>query len=74
MLRAAELSAAQTSTWDFVKTTWDQEMGEAHEEDRAELFAELVQALLNDLREGRSNALPLFMHNETRRVVSATPA
>jgi len=74
MRRVAELSAAQTSAWDFFKNTWDQEMAEAHGHNWAELFAQLVQQVLNDLAEGRSNALSVFMDNETRRVLSDTPA
>ena len=72
--RAAELSAAQTSAWDLFKNTWDQGMAEAHGENWAELFAQLVQKVLNDLAEGRSNALSVFMHNDTRRVLKDTPA
>ena len=72
--RAAELSPQQTSQWEYFKTNWDREMAEAHGEDWAELFAELVQQVLNDLGEGRSNALSVFMHNETRRVLAETPA
>ena len=72
--RAAELSAAQTSTWNYFKETWDGEMAKAHAEGWAELFAQLVQKVINDLAEGRSNALSVFMHNETRRVLSDTPA
>ena len=72
--KAAELSPEQTSQWEYFKTTWDREMAEAHEEDWAELFAEMVQQVLNDLVEGRSNALSVFMHNETRRVLAETPA
>ena len=49
-------------------------MAEAHGADWAELFAQLVQKVLNDLSEGRSNALSAFVHNETRRVLSDTPA
>ena len=49
--RAAELSPAQTSFWDFFKHTWDQKMAEAHGDAWAELFAELVQKVLNDLAE-----------------------
>ena len=49
------------------KQTWDQEMVEAHGEHWAELFAQLVQNVLNDLGEGRSNSLSVFMHNETHR-------
>ena len=72
--RSAELSAAQTSAWVFFKTTWDREMATAHGAHWAELFAEMVQQVLNDLSEGKSNALSVFMHNETRRVLSDTPA
>ena len=72
--RAAELSPEQTTQWDFFKTTWDREMAEAHGEYWAELFAQLVQQVLNDLTEGRRNALSVFMHNETKRVLADTPA
>ena len=49
-------------------------MVEAHGENWAELFAQLVQKVVNDLAEGRRNALSVFMHNEIRRVLSDTPA
>ena len=49
-------------------------MAEIHGEGWAELFAQMMQQVLNDLGEGKSNALSLFMHNETRRVLSDTPA
>ena len=49
-------------------------MAEAHEHNWAELFAQLVQKVLNDLADGRRNALSVFMHNETRRVLSDTLA
>ena len=49
-------------------------MAEAHGENWAELFAQEVQKVINDLAEGRSNALSVFMHNETRRVLSGTLA
>ena len=49
-------------------------MAEAHGEEWAELFAQLVQQVLNDLGEGRRNALSVFMHNETKRVLANTPA
>ena len=49
-------------------------MAEVFGADWAGLFAELVQQVLNDLAEGRSNALSVFMHNETKRVLAETPA
>ena len=72
--RAAELSPEQTSQWEYFKTTWDQEMAETFGVDWAELFAEYVQQVLNDLKEGRSDALSVFMHNETKRVLGYIPA
>ena len=72
--RAAELSPEQTSQWEDFTITWDREMAGAHGEDSAELFAELVRKVLNDLAEGRSNALSVFIHNETKRAVAETPA
>ena len=72
--KAAELSPEQTSQWELFRTTWDREMAEAHGEDWAELFAQMVQQVLNDLSEGRGNALSVFMHNETKRVLADTPA
>ena len=49
-------------------------MAEAHGENWAQLFAELIQKVLNDLADGRRNALSEFMHNETRRVLVDVPA
>ncbi len=66
--KAAELSAEQTSQWEYFKATWDREMAEAHGEDWAELFAQMIQKVIDDLQEGMRNALSVFMHNETRRV------
>ena len=66
--RAAELSAAQTSLWDCFKNSWDKEMAEIHGENWAELFAQQVQNVINELAAGRSDALSVFMYNESRRV------
>ena len=49
-------------------------MAEIHGEDWAELFAELTQTRFNDLGEGRSNALCVLVHNETKHVSADTPA
>ena len=66
--RAAELSPDQTSQWEYFKTTWDQENAETSGADWAELFAQYVQQVLNDLEGGRIDALSVFVHNETKRV------
>ena len=49
-------------------------MAEAHGENWAQLFAELIQKVLNDLADGRRNALSELMHDETRRVLADVPA
>ncbi|CAK0863844.1 unnamed protein product [Prorocentrum cordatum] len=70
--KAAELSPEQTSQWEFFKTEWDSRMAATHGEDWAQLFAEMVQKVVNDLQEGRKDALSQFMHNETRRVLGVS--
>ena len=72
--RAAELSARQTGAWDFFKTSWDRAMADSHREHWAELFAQFTQNIINDLMHGTSNALSVFMDNETRRVLPEIPA
>ena len=71
---AAELSPEQRNDWDIFKAERDKAMAEIHGEGWAELFAQMVQQVLNDLSEGRGNALSVFMHNETKRVLADTPA
>ena len=72
--QVAELSPEQTGHWNYFKTTWDEEMAEAHGEDWGQLFAEMMQQLLNDLLEGKTDALSVFMENEKKRVLGETPA
>ena len=72
--RVSELTPEQTSQWEFFTTTWDRQMAECHGDQWAELFAQMTQQVLNDLADGRSNALSVFMHNETKRVLADTPA
>ena len=49
-------------------------MSDIHLEHWAELSAEMVQNVLNDLYDGRSNALSKFMDQETRRILPEIPA
>ena len=72
--KAAELSPEQTSQWEFFKTQWDSRMAATHGEEWAQLFAEMVQKVVNDLKEGRKDALSQFMRNESRRVLGDAPA
>ena len=43
-------------------------MAEAHGENWAVVFADLVHQMLTDLGEGLNNALFVFMHNESNRI------
>ena len=70
----AELTPQQTADWDYFKTMWDKNGADAMEQDWARLFAEMIQKILNDLVDGRGNALSEFMHRETKRVLRNTPA
>ena len=72
--RVAVPSPLQTSQWEYFTHTWDREVAERHGEDWAELFAQITQKVLNDLAAGHHTALSVLMHNETKRVLSETPA
>ena len=69
----AASSADQKNDWQNFCVSWDQKMAEAHGEDWAELFAEIVQPVLNLLEGGDANALSDFMHRETERVLGDIP-
>ena len=70
----AELSPEQRNDWDYFKGAWDRQLAEAHGEDWADIFCEHIQHVLNELESGQANALSVFMHRETERVLCPTPA
>ena len=72
--RVAPLTPQQTADWEYFKTTWDKTMSTATNEDWAQIFAHLVQNIINDLTAGRRNALSEFMHKEAQRVLGNIPA
>ena len=49
-------------------------MSNIHLEHWAGLFAEMMQNILKELFDGRSNALSKFMDQETRRILPEIPA
>ena len=55
---AAELSPEQANDWEFFKTTWDREMADAQQEKWGDIFAELVQHILNELAAGKKRRSP----------------
>ena len=69
----AELSPEQRNDWEYFKTSWDREMANGHGEDWAEMFAEIMQHVLDELSAGNRNALSDFMHRETQRVLAHIP-
>ena len=68
------LSPEQGNDWDYFKVAWDRQMAEANGEDWADIFCEHIQHVLNELEAGKKNAFSVFMHNDTRRVLSDTLA
>ena len=65
----AMLSPEQRNDWSYFATTWDKKMVEAHGEEWAALFAEILQNVVNELEAGNGNALSDFMRKESVRVL-----
>ena len=63
----ANLSPEKTNDWSYFKSAWDTKMAEIHGEEWAQLFAEMIQNVLQDL-ETKGNALSEFMYQETKRL------
>ena len=72
--RAAVFTPDQMTQWEDFKINWDREMADAHGDNGAVVFAEFVQHVLTDLREGRTNSMSVLMRIETNRLVAETPA
>ena len=69
----AALSRDQKADWKFFSTAWDENMVEAHGENWAQLFAEILQNVLNDLASGNTAAPSEFMRSETQRILGELP-
>ena len=69
----ATLSDCQKNDWQHFQSTWDQKLAEAHGADWAEMFAQIMQNVLNGLEGGEPNALSDFMHKESLRVLGDVP-
>ena len=67
----AELSLEQQNDWGYFTTSWDQEMAEALEGEWPEMFAEMVQQILDELMTGNRCALSEYMHRETQRILGS---
>ena len=69
----AELSQDQKNDWHYFMSSWDRAMADAHGEEWAQQFAEIMQNIINELEEGNANALSEFMRRETQRVLGDVP-
>ena len=69
----AELLPKQRNDWEYFRMNWDKQMADNHGEDWAEMFAEMIQHVLDELSAGHSNAFSAFMHKETQRVLTDVP-
>ena len=70
----AQLSPQQRNDWENFKAEWDKAMAEIHGEGWAELFAQILQNVIDELENGTTTALSDFMYRETKRVLGHVPA
>ena len=67
----AKLSPSQRNDFDWFKHTWDEAMVAEHTAQSGETFAHWMQGIVNSTE---GNALMIFMHSETNRVLRDTKA
>jgi hypothetical protein len=67
----AGLSPSQLNDWNWFKHAWDEAMLKQHKKHWPEVFAGWMKALLIS---EKSNAVSLFVHNETQRVFGGVAA
>ena len=73
LAHAAPLSPQQKNDWRWFKEEWDAAMVKEHDKSWGEVFAGMIQNLLNELENGDMSAVSNFMYNETVRVLSQVP-
>ena len=73
LAHAAPLSPQQKNDWKWFKQEWDAAMAKEHDKSWGEVFAGMVQNLLDELENGDMSAVSNFMYGETVRVLSAVP-
>ena len=61
------LSAAQRNDWEWFKQAWDDKMKHQHGADWGNVFAGMMQKILDDFANSSSNAFSSFIHTETAR-------
>ena len=61
------LTGAQRNDWAWFREAWDAKMCAEHGVDWGGIFAGWIQKVLDDLMDGVSNALSVFVHEETSR-------
>ena len=65
------LSAPQRNDWDWFKHAWDEKMKQEHGSNWGQVFAGMMQRILNDLASESTCAFSVFVHAETRRCLDA---
>ena len=68
-----ELSPEQRNDWPSFKQSWDKALAAAIGETWGQVFAEIVQYLLDELEDGNTSALSEFMVAESLRVLRDVP-
>ena len=70
----AQLSPQQRNDSEGFKADWDKAMAAEHGEEWPGLFAQVIQNVIDELGNNRTNALSEFMYKEAQRVLGDIPA
>ena len=67
------LTPQQRNNWTLFKQAWDQARAEHHKREWGLVFAEIMQGLLEKIRDVPGPAVSTFMHNEAREWLATLP-
>jgi len=71
--RIADLTPVEKNHFNWFKDQWDLHMAHEHNDTWGQKFAEIVQALLEKIRDGNQRALADFMFSEHQRCLAGVP-
>ena len=66
----AELTGQQRNDWEWFREEYDVAQAASNGSEWGEMFAEMMQSVLDDLLAGRASAVSEFMYKETKRVLN----
>ena len=72
-LSVARFTPAQEVQWVAFRISWDDIIAGHHQDKWGKLFSEMMMGLLNDIADGKIEALSAFMEDEKSRVLHNVP-